>query len=95
MTRRVIHSPGLKLLPIFGKSFLIHTRRFSIISSFKTNPTFLFLDIRGHVLSEDAYYRTLTKDKILISKRVLSIFVNNTLARIYERDKNVIFLPHI
>jgi len=30
------------------------------------------VDISGHVLSEDAYSRTVTKDKILISKRLLT-----------------------
>jgi hypothetical protein len=30
------------------------------------------LNIRAHVLSEDVYYRTLTEDQILISKRILT-----------------------
>jgi hypothetical protein len=30
------------------------------------------LFISGHILSEDVYYRTVTEDKILISKRILT-----------------------
>ena len=43
----------------------------------------LFSSCRGHVLSEDTYYRTLTKDQILISKRLLA--KTNKLPRWGER----------
>ena len=39
--------------------------------------------ISGHILSEDVYYRTVTHDKILISKRILT--KTNKLPRWGER----------
>lgn len=44
---------------------------------------FVFSDTRGHVLSEDTYYRTVTEDQKLISKRLLA--KTNKLPRWGER----------
>jgi len=43
----------------------------------------VFYYIRGHVLSEDTYYRTVTEDQVLISKRLLA--KTNKLPRWGER----------
>ncbi len=43
----------------------------------------MFFNIRGHVLSEDTYYRIVTEDQVLISKRLLA--KTNKLPRWGER----------
>lgn len=74
-----IHFHGLRLLVVFGKNFQILTRM-QFLNIFSQS---YLIFIRGHVLSEDTYYRTITDDQKLISKRLLA--KTNKLPRWGER----------
>ena len=63
---------GLRLSVASGRNFPIRTRTPLLLLVSSSPSIFRLRLISGHVLAEDTFYRTITDDQVLITKRILA-----------------------